>query len=140
MELRKRLEFLKKYRKVAVIGISANPQRPSHWISRDLIEQGYEVIAVNPGLPRIEGIRVVASIADAVMTAGPLEIVDVFRSPAAIPSLIEELAPHKPALVWLQPGAENPDAEDRARALGLTVVSGECVYADLHNEPSARRA
>jgi len=140
MELRKRLELLKKYRKVAVIGISANPQRPSHWITRYLIDNGYDVIAVNPGLPRIEGVRVVASIADAVLTAGPLEIVDVFRSPDAIPSLVEELARHKPALVWLQPGAENPEAEERARALGMTVISGECVYADLHHPGEARQA
>lgn len=137
MDLKQRIELLKKHRKVTVIGISANPARPSHWITRYLIEQGYDVIAVNPGLPRIDGVRVVASVADAVMAGGPLEIVDVFRSPDAIPSLIEELAPHKPAVIWLQPGAENPEAEARARDMGLKIISGECIYADHHGNPDA---
>ncbi len=132
MNLDQRLALLEKFRKVTVIGISANPDRPSHWITRYLIDQGFDVIAVNPGLPKLEGVRVVASVADAVKEGGPLEIVDVFRSPDAIPSLVEELAPFKPVVIWLQPGAENPAAEAHARALGLRVISGECIYADHH--------
>lgn len=122
-----RFEIIRRYRRVAVIGISANPARPSHWIARYLIEQGYEVTGVNPGLPRIEGIRVVATPAE---LSRPLEIVDVFRSPDAIPALVEELAPLKPPVLWLQPGAENPEAAERARELGMTVIEGECIYAD----------
>jgi predicted CoA-binding protein len=109
------------------VGISANPDRPSHWIARYLIDHGFEVTGVNPGLPKIDGIRVVASVRD---MPGPLEIVDVFRSPDAIPALLDEVAPLKPAVLWLQPGAENADAERKARSMGLTVVSGECIYAD----------
>src|SRR6478672_964691 len=107
-------DFLKRYKRVAVVGISANPQRPSHWIARYLIEQGFEVVGVNPGLPKIPGIRVVATIEEAPQ---PLEIVDVFRSPDAIPALVEQVAPLKPAVLWLQPGAQNPEAERRAREL-----------------------
>jgi predicted CoA-binding protein len=120
-------DILKKYKRVAVVGISANPDRPSHWIARYLIDNGFEVTGVNPGLPKIEGIRVVASLKD---VPGPLEIVDVFRSPDAIPDLVREAVPLKPAVFWLQPGAENPEAAAEARAQGLTVISGECIYAD----------
>jgi predicted CoA-binding protein len=126
-DLTTRQSYLKRYRKIAVVGISANPERPSHWISRYLIDQGYEVVGVNPGLPKIPGITVYAKIGD---VPGPLEIVDVFRSPEAIPALVEELASLKPAVVWLQPGAENHQAAERARSLGMDVVEGECVYAD----------
>jgi predicted CoA-binding protein len=122
--------ILKKYKKVAVVGISANESRPSHWIARDLQANGYEVIGVNPGLPKIDGIPVVASMKD---VPGKLEIVDVFRSPDAIPALVEELAALKPPVLWLQPGAQNPDAEDRACELGMTVVSGPCIYQELHH-------
>jgi uncharacterized protein len=122
-----RQALLKRYRKVTVVGLSANPERPSHWIARYLIEQGYEVVGVNPGLPHVPGIRVYARVAD---VPGPLEIVDVFRSPDAIPPLVEELAELRPAVLWLQPGAENPDAAQRARALGMEVIEGDCIYAD----------
>src|SRR5688572_27199048 len=106
-------EILKKYKRVAVVGISANPQRPSHWIARYLHAQGFEVTGVNPGTPKIEGLRVVASLAD---VQNP-EIVDVFRSPDAIPALVDEvlaLSP-RPPVFWLQPGAQNPTAEKKAR-------------------------
>jgi predicted CoA-binding protein len=120
-------QILEKYKRVAVVGISANPERPSHWIARYLIENGFEVTGVNPGMPKIDGIKVVASLKD---VPGPLEIVDVFRSPDAIPALVEEVAPLKPAVLWLQPGAENSEAEKHARELGLSVISGACIYAD----------
>lgn len=124
-----RTELLKKYRKITVVGISANPDRPSYWIARYLIEQGYEVVGVNPGVPAIPGIKVVASVRD---IGYPLEIVDVFRSPDAIPALVEELnrLQPQPRVLWLQPGAENPEAAAHARSLGMTVVEGECTYAD----------
>jgi uncharacterized protein len=120
-------EALRRYRRVTVVGISANPQRPSHWIARYLIGAGFEVTGVNPGLPRIEGIRVVGSVAEA---PGPLEIVNVYRSPDAIPALVEELRALKPAVLWLQPGAESAEGEELARSLGIPVISGPCVYQE----------
>ncbi|MGE0614639.1 MAG: CoA-binding protein [Bacteriovoracia bacterium] len=119
-------KLLRDHRRVAVVGISANPERPSHWIARYLQEKGYEVVGVNPGLPKIPGLRIVATLKE----AQPLEIVDVFRSPDAIPALVEEVAPLKPVVFWLQPGAENPEAEARARELGLEVISGNCIYQE----------
>lgn len=120
-------EVLKKYKRVAVVGISANPDRPSNWIAQYLQEHGYEVIGVNPGMPKIPGFTVVASIRD---VPGPLEIVNVYRSPDAIPALLEEVAPLNPPVFWLQPGAQNPEAEAKARAAGMIVFSGECIFQE----------
>ena len=120
-------EILQKYKKITVVGISANPDRPSHWISEYLIDQGYEVIGVNPGNPKIEGVKVMRSLND---IPDPLEIVDVFRSPDAIPALIEELAPRKPKVLWLQPGAQHPEAEKIAEKYGMIVISGPCIYQE----------
>ena len=120
-------EILQKYKRVAVIGISANEDRPSHWISNYLVEYGFEVIGVNPGNPKIDGIKVVRTIDE---VPDPLEIVDVFRSPDAIPAIVESLAKRKPAVLWLQPGAQNSDAEKTASDLGITIVSGPCIYAE----------
>jgi predicted CoA-binding protein len=119
-------DVLTRYKRVAVVGISANPDRPSHWIAKYLIEQGYDVIGVNPGTPKIEGVRVVGTLAE----AAPLEIVDVFRSPDAIPALVEELKGFKPPVLWLQPGAENPQAEATAKGYGMHVLSGPCIYQE----------
>jgi uncharacterized protein len=120
-------EALRKFRRVAVVGISANPSRPSHWIARYLIDAGFDVVGVNPGLPRIEGIPVVATVAE---VPGPLEIINVYRSPDAIPALVEELRPLRPPLLWLQPGAESPEGEELARDAGMAVISGPCIYQE----------
>jgi predicted CoA-binding protein len=120
-------QILMKYKRVAVVGMSANPQRPSHWIARYLQDHGYEVIGVNPGQPNIPGIKVVPSVAD---LAGPLEIVNVYRSPDAIPGLVDELRSLKPPVLWLQPGAQNSEAEGLARQYGMVVISGNCIYQD----------
>jgi uncharacterized protein len=119
--------ILKRFRRVAVIGISANPERPSHWIAHYLQKAGYEVVGVNPGMPKVPGIKVVASLAE---VEDPLEIVNVFRSPDSIPALVEEVLPRKPAVYWAQPGAENPEAEEDVKRAGITVISGNCIYQD----------
>lgn len=120
-------EILTKYKKVVVVGISPKEERPSHWIAQYLFEQGFEVIGVNPMKPNIPNIKVVATLAE---IPDPLEIVDVFRSPDAIPALVDELTSRKPHVLWLQPGAQNPSAEAKARDLGMTVISGPCIYAE----------
>jgi predicted CoA-binding protein len=120
-------DILQKYKKIVVVGISANPDRPSNWISEYLQKNDYEVIGVNPGNPKIADMKVVRSLND---VEGQLEIVNVFRSPDAIPALIDELAPRKPAVLWLQPGAQNPEAEEKARNLGMIVISGPCIYQE----------
>jgi predicted CoA-binding protein len=120
-------DILNKYKKITVVGISANPDRPSHWITQYLVAAGYDVVGVNPGNPNIEFVKVVRSLSE---VEDPLEIVNVFRSPEAIPALVEELAARKPAVLWLQPGAQNPEAEDKARKLGMVVVSGPCIYQE----------
>jgi predicted CoA-binding protein len=129
METPKIPEILARFRRVAVVGISANPSRPSHWIARYLLENGYEVTGVNPALPEVPGVPVVATLAE--VPGGP-EIVDVFRAPEAVPEIVEEIAKlgAKPSVFWLQPGAENAEAEASARELGMIVISGPCIFAE----------
>lgn len=120
-------EILNKYKRITVVGVSANPDRPANWITEYLVDQGYDVVGVNPGNPKIEFVKVVRSLSE---VEGPLEIVNVFRSPDAIPALVDELSQRKPAVLWLQPGAQNPEAEEKARKLGMIVISGPCIYQE----------
>lgn len=123
-------EILKKFRRVTVVGISANPDRASHWIALYLQDQGFEVVGVNPGKPKISEIKVVGSLQE---VGHPLEIVDVFRSPESIPALVTELIPMRPKVMWLQPGAQNAEAEQTASREGITVISGPCIYQEHKN-------
>lgn len=120
-------EALKKYRRVVVVGLSANPDRPSHWIAQYLKDHGFEVVGVNPGMPKVEGFTLYPSVRE---VPGKLEIVDVFRSPDAIPALMKELIPLKPGVIWLQPGAQNTEAEGTAARAGIPVISGPCIYQE----------
>lgn len=123
-------EILKRFRHITVLGISANPERPSHWIALYLQDQGFEVVGVNPAKPEISEIEVVGSLQE---IKHPLEIVNVFRSPESIPALVAELIPLQPKVMWLQPGAQNAEAEKEARRAGITVISGPCIYQEHKN-------
>lgn len=117
---------------IVVVGLSANSSRASHWITVYLKDQGYEVTGVNPGLKPgfghvIPGVKVVNRLSE---VEGPFELVNVYRSPDAIPALVEELKAYQARTLWLQPGAENSEAEKRAQALGMRVISGRCIYQD----------
>ena len=126
--IRKLLTDLKK---VAVVGLSPEPDRPSHGIADFLIDQGYDVVGVRPLQKEILGRPCYSSLKD---VPGSLEIVDVFRNREHIPKLVDEilaLAPEKrPKMLWLQDGVYDDDAEDLARKAGITVVSDRCIYRD----------
>ena len=120
-------DVLTKYKKIAVVGISPQPHRASHGVSRYLIEQGYDVVGVRPGADTILGRPCYASLSE---VPGPLEIVDVFRASDAIPELVDELIALKPKVLWLQEGVTHDVAETKVREAGITVVSDLCILKE----------
>lgn len=111
-------------RRVAVVGASNKPDRASFGVMRFLLDHGYAVVPVNPGLAgqSIHGQTVVATLAD----AAPLEMVDIFRNPGDIPPVVDEAIRLGASSVWMQLGlVEQPSAE-RARRAGLAVVMDRC--------------
>ncbi|MCH8863983.1 MAG: CoA-binding protein [Chloroflexi bacterium] len=117
-------EILKKYRRVAVVGASVNPERPSYRVASYLIEHGYDVIPVNPGVREILG-RVVYPDLSAI--PGGVEVVDIFRRPEDVPPIVEEAIKIGARVVWMQEGIVNEAAASRAREAGLTVVMDRCM-------------
>ena len=117
-------EILKKYRRVAVVGVSANPERPSYQVASYLIEHGYDVIPVNPGAGEILG-RV--SYPDLSAIPGGVEVVDIFRRPEYVPPIVEEAIKTGARVIWMQEGIINEEAASRARQAGLTVVMDRCM-------------
>lgn len=119
--------ILRDTRCIALVGISANPARPSHGVAQFLAARGYRVIGVNPGLAgqQMFGETVRASLADC---PADVDMVDVFRASDAVPGLAAEAIEHLPNLrtIWLQIGVESDAARDMAAARGLDFVQNRC--------------
>jgi predicted CoA-binding protein len=121
--------ILTETRRIAVVGASNKPYRPSYGVLRFLVGQGYEVTPVNPGIAgqAIHGRTVVAGLAD----AAPLDMVDVFRASARVAPVVDEAIRLKAKVIWMQLGVMDEAAADRAREAGLTVVMDRCPAIEI---------
>jgi predicted CoA-binding protein len=119
-------------RTIAVVGLSANPRRPSHGVARYLQRTGYRIIPVNPNLDEVLGERAYPSLRD---IPQPVDVVDVFRRSEFVGPIVDDAIAIKAAAVWLQDGVIDEAAAARARASGLDVVMDDCMmrrHAQLH--------
>lgn len=119
---------LETMRRIAVVGLSAKPDRASHGIARFLIGQGFEVVGVNPLLTDgILDIPVYATLAD---VPGPVDVVDVFRRSDTVPPIIEAAIARQDRCVWLQEGVVHPESAASAVEAGLDVIMDRCLYKE----------
>ena len=120
-------DVLTRSKRIAVVGVSMNPVRPSYYVARYLTLKGYEVIPVNPGHAgkMLFGQRVVASLKE---IEGGVDMVDIFRRSEAVPPIVDEALEAFPELqtIWMQIGVEHPEAAARAEARGVTVIQNRC--------------
>ncbi len=116
--------ILERTRRVAVVGASPRPDRPSNGVFRFLRDHGFEVVPVNPAAPgqTIDGIAIVGSLAE----AGPLDMVDVFRRSDQVAPVVDEAIALGARTIWLQLGIVDEASAARARAAGLAVVMDRC--------------
>jgi predicted CoA-binding protein len=119
-------------RRIAVIGASSSPARPSWGVFRYLRRAGYDVVPVNPGETAVDGTPAFATLAEAVIATGPFEIVDVFRRPDACPAHAREAVAAGAGCLWLQQGVVSWEAVRIARAGGMDVVMDRCIMVDHH--------
>jgi len=120
-------KVLRAARVFACVGVSPNPVRPSHYVARYLSLKGYEVEPINPGQvgKMLFGAEVRASLSDVIR---PVDVVDIFRRPEAVPGIVEEaltLDP-LPKVIWMQIGVTHAEAAAKAEAAGLTVIQNRC--------------
>lgn len=116
-----------KLRKVAVVGISRDPTKASHYVPKYLMEHGYHIIPVNPFAQEILALKCYRSLLD---VQEPIDIVDVFRPSEDVPQVIEEAIKKKVKTVWLQEGIHNLESEQNAIRHGLEVIWNRCMMKE----------
>jgi uncharacterized protein len=120
-------ELLKKYKTIAVVGLSPNRIRPSNGVSQYMKTQGYRVIPVNPGHAEILGEKCYRRLED---IPEPVEIVNVFRRSEEVGPVIDSAIAIGAKAVWLQEGIYNEAAAARAAEAGLEVVQNLCILKE----------
>lgn len=117
-------EILSTYRKVAVVGLSADESKDSYRVARFLQDAGFEIFPVNPRYSEILGRRCSATLSD---IGEKIEIVDIFRKSEAVGEIVDEAIKMKAKVIWMQEGVVNLEAAERARSAGLKVVMDRCM-------------
>ena len=113
---------------VAVVGLSDNPERPSHYVALYLQERGYRIIPVNPRLGEVLGEKSYGSLSE---IPGGADLVDVFRESVAVPRIAEEAIRIGARFFWMQEGVVSEQAREMLAAAGIPVVMDRCMKKEL---------
>ncbi len=120
-------EILHRTKTIAVVGVSANPVRPSYYVARYLTLKGFAVTPVNPGLAgqSLFGVEVYP---DLKSVPHDIDMVDIFRRSVAVPPIVDEALARWPKLqtIWMQIGVEHAQAAAKAEARGVDVIQNRC--------------
>lgn len=130
--------YLKGVRRIAVLGLSPNPSRPSHQIARSLQRFGFDIVPVRPAVTEVLGEQAYPSLHE---VPGQIDLVDVFRASQHVPEIVDQCLQLGIPAIWLQDGVIAPQAAERARAEGMFVVMDDCLGRFLHQQqwPLAKR-
>ena len=125
-------DILKRYRTVAVVGLSSNPARASNHVGEYIKSAGYRMIPVNPNEREVFGEKSYADLESAAATIAPqkIEIIDIFRRPENIPPIVDSAIAINAKVIWMQLGIEHPESAAKALAAGLVVVMDACLYVE----------
>ncbi len=126
-------EILTKYKTIAIVGLSRDPNKDSHRVSAYLKKHGFHIIPVNPFADEVLGEKSYKSLLDIPPEIQKtLEVVDIFRPSKDVPLIVEQAIKlkamyGKPHVVWMQLGIVNEQAAEAAKKAGLTVVMNKCM-------------
>jgi hypothetical protein len=120
-------DILKRYKTVAVIGMSKNPEKDAYKIPEYLMKNGYRVIPVNPSADEILGQKSYKRLMD---VPADVDIVDVFRPSEDIPNYVQDVVQKKPKVFWEQLGIHNAETEEKIASVGIKIVYDRCIYQE----------
>ena len=114
-------------KKVAVIGMSKHQEKAAHFVPKYLLENGFDIIPVNPNSDEILNKKCYKEIND---IKDDIDIVDVFRPSEDVLPFVKDAIKKNPKVIWLQEGIHNEEAENLAREHGIDVVFNRCMLAE----------
>lgn len=120
-------DILKRSKRIAVVGLSADPSRTSYMVSKAMQDAGYEIIPVNPTVDEVLGERSVKSLKD---INGHVDIVNVFRRSEHLFDVAKEFAEIDADVYWAQLGLVNEEAYQFLKEKGYTVVMDRCIKVE----------
>ncbi len=120
-------QLLQSVHRIAVVGLSANPARPSFRVAAGLQQAGFRIIPVRPLIDQVLGEKAFPDLESLIEMP---DIVDVFRAPEHVPAIVESCIKLGIKNLWLQEGVIHEAAAQRAAAAGMTVVVNRCMWRD----------
>ncbi|NLC07930.1 MAG: CoA-binding protein [Syntrophomonadaceae bacterium] len=125
------IKIIRESRSIAVVGLSANPNRDSFLVAAYLQRVGYRIIPVNPFVAEVLGEKAYPTLKE-IPPNIPIDIVDVFRRSEEVPQIVQEAVSLKnpPRLIWLQLGADNKEAAEYSRNNGIPLVMHACLRVE----------
>jgi predicted CoA-binding protein len=118
------IELLRKCRTIAVVGISPKESRDSNKVAKYLMDQGYEVVPVNPGQREVLGKPCFRTLRDIPF---PIDMADLFLNPTRVPSVVDQAIEIGVHAIWMQEGVVHNEAAQKARKAGIPVVMNKCI-------------
>ena len=122
-------KLLRGTKTIAVVGLSGNPSRPSHYVASYLQEHGYRIVPVNPNCQEVLGEISFPSLLQ-IPKEIKIELVNVFRRPGAVLPVVEEAIQIGARGIWMQEGVVHPEAARLAERAGLWVVMDRCLMVE----------
>ncbi len=120
--------ILENAKNIAVVGISNKPYRDSYTVTKVLMDYGYRIFPVNPNYDEVLGMKCYGSLKE---IKEPIDIVDIFRRPDQVMPVVEDAIEIGARVVWMQLGAENEQAAQKALNAGLQVVMHHCIKVEV---------
>ncbi len=120
--------ILTEYKRVAMVGLSADWWRPSFFAAKYLLEHGFEVTPVNPKYDEILGQKCYPNLRS---LPTPIDVVDLFQKADRVPLFIDDAKDIGAKVFWMQLGVVNPEAAKKAREVGLEVVMDRCMKIEF---------
>ena len=111
--------------KIAVVGMSANANRPSHQIGFYLKEQGYNIYPVNPSYDKINELKCFSNLNE---IGDRIDIINIFRHPDHVLPIVNDSIKINPKVIWFQDGVVNYEAIDLANKNGIQTIVDDCIY------------
>lgn len=117
-------DILKRCKKIAVVGLSPKEERDSNKVAGYLMEQGYEIVPVNPGQKEILGKKCFKTLKDIPFQ---VDLVDLFINPTRVPPIVDQAIEIGADVIWMQLGIAHNESAEKARKAGIQVVMNRCI-------------